>query len=236
MFVSFQGEGTEVGRRHLFIRFSGCNLRCRYCDTPSSLEREAEYRIHSADGLIRGTNPIDKNTILNCFAELRAQAGALDGVALTGGEPLLQAEFIAHLLEDDSIPRPRLLETAGVLPDKLAVVLPFVEIVSMDIKLPSNSGEPHFWAEHESFLEQCRDRVYVKILVDDGTSASDLDRAAQMIRRTAPEVPVFLQPITGADGRVEAGWERLEESFSILRNYVSDVRVLPQTHKMLGVR
>ena len=38
VFSSFQGEGLYVGQRQLFIRFAGCNLRCRFCDTEAAQE------------------------------------------------------------------------------------------------------------------------------------------------------------------------------------------------------
>jgi 7-carboxy-7-deazaguanine synthase len=60
IFVSFQGEGAHVGRRHLFVRLAGCNIRCRYCDTPDSLDRTATYTIHepNRDADVRN-NPAD---------------------------------------------------------------------------------------------------------------------------------------------------------------------------------
>ena len=50
IFVSFQGEGVHAGRRQLFVRFGGCPLRCRYCDTPESLTPVPTCRILGADG------------------------------------------------------------------------------------------------------------------------------------------------------------------------------------------
>ncbi len=59
IFVSFQGEGLHVGRRHLFLRLSGCHLRCRYCDTPGSLTRSDHFCVRSQAGaMLEGRNPL----------------------------------------------------------------------------------------------------------------------------------------------------------------------------------
>ena len=165
---------------------------------------------------------------------MEAEGGA-DGVAITGGEPLLQADFLAELLDDSRWPRPRLLETSGTQPDKLAVVLPVIDVVSMDIKLPSNTGEGAFWDAHQRFLAAACGKAYVKVLVDDGTAASDVERAAQLVRCEAPDAPVFLQPISGSSGRLEIGPASLDRFFAAARKHIGNVRVLPQTHKALGI-
>jgi len=237
IFVSFQGEGLYVGRRHLFLRLSGCHLRCRYCDTPGSLERTRTFHVYDCDG--RRTevqNPVTPSQLLGYALPLLEAAGGVDGVAITGGEPLLQADFLAELLADARWPRPRVLETSGTQPDKLATVLAVIDAVSMDIKLPSNTGEPAFWDDHRRFLAMSDGKAYVKVLVDADTSIAEIEQAADLVRRQSPVSPVFLQPITSAMGRVEISREALDRFFAAARRYGSDVRVLPQTHRMLGIR
>ena len=77
IFVSFQGEGLYAGRRHLFLRLSGCHLRCRYCDTPGSLERTPSFRVYS-DGtsVLEGANPV---TAGEAIAHGMAVSPALEG-------------------------------------------------------------------------------------------------------------------------------------------------------------
>jgi organic radical activating enzyme len=237
IFVSFQGEGLYAGRRHLFLRLSGCHLRCRYCDTPDSLERSATFRVHGRDGLVfEGPNPLSPGEVLAHADSLLEAAGGADGLAVTGGEPLLQADFLAELLADARWPRPRILETSGTQPDKLSVVLPLIDAVSMDIKLPSNTGEGAFWVAHARFLAVARGKAYVKILVDDSTAIEEVERAAELIRSEAPEAPVFLQPITGLSGSLDLRVETLTRLFAAVRSRVPDVRVLPQTHKVIGIQ
>jgi 7-carboxy-7-deazaguanine synthase len=237
VFVSFQGEGLHVGRRHLFLRLSGCHLRCRYCDTPGSLERSQTFEVYSGDGeRTQGRNPLTPREVLAHALPLLEAAGGVDGIAITGGEPLLQAEFVAELLADARWPRPRLLETSGTQPDKLAMVLPVVDVVSMDIKLPSNTGEPAFWDDHVRFLAAAGGKAYVKILVDGATAIDEVERAAELICRHAPGAPVFLQPITSPSGCVALDRSALDRCFTALREHLADVRVLPQTHRMLGIQ
>jgi 7-carboxy-7-deazaguanine synthase len=74
-FTSIQGEGLLAGVPSHFIRTSGCNLRCRWCDTPyASWEPEGERR--SVDDLVEG-----------------AVASGVRHVVVTGGEPLIQREI-----------------------------------------------------------------------------------------------------------------------------------------------
>ncbi|HEX2776775.1 MAG TPA: radical SAM protein, partial [Candidatus Acidoferrales bacterium] len=78
IFKSIQGEGTRAGLPCIFVRLTGCNLRCTWCDTA--------YAFHG------GT----KHSIEEVFEKVRALAGDGDGrvtlVEITGGEPLLQPE------------------------------------------------------------------------------------------------------------------------------------------------
>lgn len=236
-FVSFQGEGAQAGRRQLFIRFAGCNLRCRYCDTPGSLQRGAHFRLHRAgEPVDEVPNPVTASDLLAHVAPMVEAEGPIDGVALTGGEPLLQAEFLAQLLSGGRLAGPRLLETGGVLPDRLAVVLPWIDVVSMDIKLPSNTGEPAFWDAHARFLGLARGKAYVKIPVDAGTLVAEVEQAAQLVRSTAPETSVFLQPISAAGACIDTSPPHLTAFFRAARRHIDDVRVLPQSHKALGIR
>lgn len=70
IFYSLQGEGRNTGRAAIFIRFSGCNLKCSFCDTEFT-----DYREMSDDDII--------NAIGNYESRF---------VVLTGGEPTLQAD------------------------------------------------------------------------------------------------------------------------------------------------
>lgn len=96
----------------------GCNLRCPFC--------------HNA-GLVK--NPFEsENAYDDVIAYLSKRKGLLDGVCITGGEPLLQvhlADFIKEIKEMGYLVK---LDTNGTLPERLKEVLPLVDYVAMDIK------------------------------------------------------------------------------------------------------
>lgn len=238
IFVSFQGEGAHVGRRHLFVRLAGCNLRCSYCDTPDSLERSAEYSVfRSTAQPVHRRNPESAAALAEVVTTLAEEEAPIDAIALTGGEPLTQSDFLAAFLEVGRFSSPVLLETNGVLPRRLRDVLSLIDIVSMDIKLPSNTGEGPFWREHLAFLELARTKeLYVKVLVDQSTTEDDVEQAAAVLASSTSEVPTFLQPITDKNGRSRIDFGHLTRLYLLMRRHGVTARVLPQTHKLLGIR
>ena len=237
IFVSFQGEGLHAGRRQLFLRMGGCHLRCRYCDTPGSLERAQVYRSFRNGTVLEAANPVEPDRLAASIQDVLSAAGRVDGTAITGGEPLLQADFLSRLLSDyPALPRPVLLETSGTQPERLSMLISQVDIVSMDIKIPSNTAERPFWQEHEQFLRLAGGKAYVKVLVDDATNPDEVEAAAHLVAQSVVGTPFFLQPITGAAGRVSIDPRTIARFFDRARLHLADVRVLPQTHKMLGIR
>ncbi len=239
LFVSFQGEGVHAGRRQLFARLGGCPLRCRYCDEPESLVPVAECRILGPDGMRRRANPFSPAALDAEVTALAAAAPPLHAIAVTGGEPLAQADFLASWLALRTSTLPVLLETAGILPARLARVLPWVAIVSFDVKCPSNTGERARWDEHDACFRMAvaaGRAVYVKMPVDEGTAPEEVERGARLVAEAAPGAPLFLTPLTEpTTPRLTIGAGTLERLHALASRIHPDVRVLPQLHKVLGI-
>lgn len=240
LFVSFQGEGLLVGRRQLFVRLAGCSVGCGFCDTPEALGRPDRFFVRHADGA-RETfaNPIGPDEVIACAEALGRAEGPIHSVAVTGGEPLEQAAFLGRLLPSlrERIGRPVMLETAGLQATALSRLIEHVDYVSMDLKLPSVAGTPPAFDRHARFLAEALEvEVWVKIVVDDGVAEEDLRAAGRTLSEVEADVPVFLQPRTAPDGRLAATPETLFRAHATLAGFgLTDVRVLPQVHRMLAV-
>jgi pyruvate-formate lyase-activating enzyme len=194
----------------------------------------------TADGERVVPNPLGPDALESLVGELAAQAPPLHALALTGGEPLMQVDFLEAWLPRRDARLPLLLETAGIMPERLARVLPHVAIVSMDVKCPSNTGEKARWDEHEACLAAvvaARREVYVKMPVDEGTLPEEVARGARMVTAIAPRAPLFLTPLTPPEGtRLTVSVGTLERLHALASTEHADVRVLPQLHKLLGIR
>lgn len=223
-FSSLQGEGIYAGWPHLFVRFWDCNLSCRYCDT--------DYR--------RSYQEVTPEQLLKEVRARLAAEGPHQAVSLTGGEPLLWWKFLRGWLPrlKESSPR-TYLETNGTLPNALAEVLPWIDIVAMDIKPPSATADRAVWKEHQAFLRIAADakrKVFVKIVMTQETSDEELQRAVELVQQVDARIPVVLQPVTPCGPVLEGPLpERLEQWRARAGERLADVRVIPQMHRVWGV-
>ncbi|HEX4546116.1 MAG TPA: radical SAM protein [Candidatus Acidoferrum sp.] len=130
IFKSVQGEGTRAGLPCIFVRLTGCNLRCTWCDTA--------YAFH-------GGKKMNVGDVVERVDELAGRRGAMRGsesavplIELTGGEPLLQEEIyplVEKLLGEGYTV---MIETSG---ERFIGRLPREVIKIVDVKCP-DSGEP----------------------------------------------------------------------------------------------
>ena len=216
IFDSFQGEGFYVGERQLFVRFYGCNLSCKFCDTKLSVF--CEY------------------TARELFEKIESYGGGFHSICFTGGEPLLQKDFLKEILKLTSqAGYKNYLETNGTLPDALAEVIDDLQIVAMDLKLPSSTGLSDFWHAHRRFLEIASGKeVFLKAVISESADKEEFNQGVKLIRETNRSAMLVLQPDSGEDyNRIEGKIENFRDS--CIDNEVTAC-IIPQMHKIIGVR
>jgi 7-carboxy-7-deazaguanine synthase len=238
IFSSLAGEGPHVGRRHLFLRLAGCDVNCDYCDTPTDPAAPAE--IERAPGeVVRLPNPLSVEAVLGEVLGLEERAPGHAHLAVTGGEPLLYAGFLQELLPLVRETGPAVyLETAGVHPDALPPLLPLLDVVATDVKLPHHCGRA-YWEESECFLEICAQapvELLVKIVFGRRTPWGEVEEALRLVAETAPGTEVTLQPIHGADGRPELTGDQMLRAHERASAVHPNLRVLPQVHKLIELK
>ena len=142
-----------------------CNLECGYCDTPYAPQPDCRIEDAPASGVFRSLpNPVALETLYNILHGWHQRLPGLHhSISLTGGEPLVQAEVLAEWLPALRQILPIYLETNGTLPAALEPLLPEIDWISMDIKLPSQSGCPTPWQEHCNFVITSYSIHYTKL-------------------------------------------------------------------------
>ena len=185
IFKSIQGEGTRAGLPCIFVRLTGCNLRCTWCDTA--------YAFH-------GGTKMSVEEILTRVDELAGRRNGLLGsqvsiplVELTGGEPLLQEEIypLAEKLLAEGYTV--MIETSG---ERFIGRLPREVIKIVDVKCP-DSGEPDTFEMRN--LEELSERDEVKFVLStrrDYEFARDFTAQHGLARRAKQVLfsPVFEDP------------------------------------------
>jgi len=180
IFHSIQGESTQVGRPCSFVRLTGCNLRCVWCDTAYAFE---------------GGEEMDPGEIVR-----RVLSHGTQLVLVTGGEPLAQEAVHSLMRELLDQGREVMIETGGSL--DLSRVDPRVRIV-MDLKCPGSGMEArNRWKN----LEVLKPTDEIKFVLND---RRDYEWAREVIRERWLERrgPLLFSPVFGAlDPRVLAEW------------------------------
>lgn len=250
VFASLQGEGRYVGEPQVFLRLRGCPLRCTWCDTPGSWEvgSDDRARVVTAEGPQRRDSWATPFQVACWVAE--AEPGEPRTVSVTGGEPLLYPGFLVEL--KGLVGGRRLhLETAGAHPAALEQVLPAVDHISLDLKLPADltapvqvpdaaeavpEDEDSWTAARRACLALVTGRdAAAKVVVAGGRHRRDFAPLLEDLARLAPDVPLYLQPATPV-GEVSAPTvDLLTDLAEDARDLELAVRVLPQVHRFLRV-
>jgi len=179
IFYSIQGEGYWVGLPNIFIRFTGCNLRCSYCDTKYAYTKG---KILSIEDIIQ---------ILNKYP--------CKFVCITGGEPVIQKDIgilISNLFKKGyNI----CLETNGSLDISEFIKVEGL-IISLDIKCPSSNMHEKMLFENLLII---RGSDQVKFVIKDRV---DYEYAKKILDKYKTSAAVFFQPVWGTNIKDIARW------------------------------
>jgi 7-carboxy-7-deazaguanine synthase len=194
----------------------GCNLSCRYCDTP--LDRFREYES------------------LELVEEIGLYGNDFHSISFTGGEPLLQKDFLKEVLEQTSnLGYKNYLETNGTLSGELEDVIDYVDFLSIDLKLPTSTGMGFLWGLHRKFLKiASRKENFIKAVVCSTTIEDDLRYATDLIKEVSPHSILVLQPNSSDDN------EDLQVMLRKFREICQEAKItaciIPQVHKIAGIK
>ncbi len=233
IFNSIQGEGLYVGTRQVFVRFEKCQLHCAYCDTPSSRKFSRYCKVEKTAGkgdFYNIRNPLDNEQVEELIQKLWSPSTR--HISLTGGEPLIHADFIRKL----NLEYPLYLETNAGFPEKARELKDTIAIASCDIKLPEHGSTDHYAELLKNELETISilhetSKTFVKVIIMQETTTQSISSAVGGVASIDPYIPFILQPVTS---KQKASPELLLALMDFAGKKLRDVRVIPQTHKMMG--
>ncbi|MDC0182294.1 7-carboxy-7-deazaguanine synthase QueE [Candidatus Thioglobus sp.] len=186
IFYSLQGEAKEVGNPTVFVRLTGCPLRCNYCDTAYAF---------------KGNNPLSIQHILDEVAQYNAQY-----VCVTGGEPMAQSNCLKLLDSLIDSGYNVSMETSGSI--DITPVNSKVSIV-MDIKTPSSTEEHQNRYENLPILKS---KDQLKFVI---ASRSDFDWCTEILDNHEVESEILFSPVYESLKPVELADWILEKKLNV---------------------
>ncbi len=245
VFNSWQGEGGSVpgsafGRRQIFVRFAGCDLRCVFCDSREYIDASRvsrwRYEVEPFTGKFGyKPNPASVDEVVEAI--LRLDTGDIHSISYTGGEPILQVKPLKALMERmKNLGFDNFLETHGGLPELIKEVAPLTDYASVDIK-DETAKATEDWrnlvlreVESIRILKKAGAKVYAKLVVTSGTKVENVRWYAGLLKGLAPLVIQPKEPI-------EISQERLMEFYREAARIMGkkNVGLSFQVHKYLNV-
>ena len=211
IFTSIQGEGPYVGQKHIFVRFCKCNLNCAYCDTDFNSQNAKDYNI---DDLALNLADNDAEVI-----------------SFTGGEPLLELDFLKEFLSEykSKLNKKIYLETNGTLYKNLAQIIDYIDIISMDIKLESATGQKNLFFENEEFLKIAQKKeTFIKAVFDENISDDEIEKTTTLAKKF--NTLLILQPKMPINKGLD-----LDNIYNKFYKKYKNIRLIPQVHKYLNL-
>ncbi len=218
IFDSIQGEGPYIGYRQLFVRFCGCNLLCDYCDTEFN-----QGDMYSVSELLNKVKSFDLEHI--------------HSVSLTGGEPLLQYEFLKDFLPEIKKTGAKIyLETNGTLTKALKNVLEYIDIISMDFKIDSSAKIGDIYSSHDEFLKiakEAQKEVFAKLVFDENIKDYEINECVSLAKKY--DIPLILQPKMNGNN-ISVSQDKILKIFETFTEKYHDVRMIGQVHKFFDIK
>jgi 7-carboxy-7-deazaguanine synthase len=215
IFKSIQGEGTRAGQPCIFVRLTGCNLRCVWCDTAYAFQGGQKM---SVDDVLERVEMLNRRS--------NGQPGGVPLVELTGGEPLLQEEiyFLAERLLTAGYTV--MVETSG---ERFIGRLPTDVIRIVDVKCPDSGEADTFEMKN---LAELNAKDEVKFVI---ASRKDYEFARDFTRQHKLEQKVNEVLFSPVNEDPHGKWEGLEPR-QLVEWMLEDglgVRLSLQLHKIV---
>ena len=243
IFSSVQGEGRHAGIPMGFVRVAVCPVRCTYCDTPHSYAVPERFPVRFGDQEVEHQNPMEATAVAELAAASAAKNpyGATGWVSITGGEPLLYPAFVRELgtaLRESGLRV--FLETAALDASALSQCLAALDHLSADYKLPGTLFEGDVeaaGAQSAACVGLAVKRgiaVDVKIVLTPDVAEDAFEAGLARLRPLRGSIGLVLQPVTPF-GAVDypCPKEQVARFAAIAAEF--EPRILPQTHKLLGI-
>jgi len=193
IFKSIQGEGTRAGLPCIFVRLTGCNLRCTWCDTAYAFHGGKKMSVHEVLARV--------DELAGRHDGAAGSAAAVPLVELTGGEPLLQEDSYPLAEELLAAGYTVMIETSG---ERFVGRLPKKVIKIVDVKCPDSGEADTFNMENLKELTPEDEVKFVLSKRRDYEFAREFTKEHQLAPRVRQVLfsPVFDDP--------EGQWQGLE--------------------------
>lgn len=215
IFKSIQGEGSRAGQPCIFVRLTGCNLRCTWCDTAYAFQGGQKMSVDDV---------LERVEMLNRRSD--GEPAGVPLVELTGGEPLLQEEIYALAERLLAAGYTVMVETSG---ERFIGRLPQDVVRIVDVKCPDSGEADTFDMKN---LEQLTDKDEVKFVI---SSRTDYEFARDFTRRHQLEEKVSEVLFSPVNEDVHGKWKGLEPR-QVVEWMLEDglgVRLSLQLHKIV---